>query len=681
MASSPSPHQPARSRALQLDALQLLQAFAADLVSIHEPEPLLWAIAERTISQLGWEDCVIYLYDAERDVLIQKAAYGPKSIDYRAIFQPLEIPMGKGIVGQVAQNQKALRIDDTRACADYILDDEERLSELCVPMMIGDKLIGVIDSEHPSPNFYTAADEMVLQTIAHIAATKVEMAFQMEANARLAMFYKRNPNPVIRIAPDQKILFINEAAERWFEGEFRKGDGLVADRLTDALDMARSEGKARWQMQKAAPPDGSKRTGEFSIVHLPSGGFNLYGTDITHIVELQHAAESANAAKSRFLSVMSHEIRTPLNALLGLTDLLIRENPDRQEQLKHLAYMEFSGRHLLSLVNDILDLEKLASGKATTLQSSFNLHELVHTIVEGFRNRAEQVGLSLHLELASNLPVQVVSDVKWLTQILNNLISNAIKYTQEGQVIMTASKSLDTLGTEGLRFAVKDTGRGIPRDEIQRILRPFEQIRTDPTIEGTGLGLAIVSSLVHRMQGTLRIQSEPGTGSTFTVDIPLSTDDAEARLESEQGSKDSDVPSTPSALTEEKKPILLVDDNELNRFVACKLLGRWNFEVVEAEDGVEALEKWPAMAPCIILMDIQMPRMDGIEATRQIRVLEKESALTRSPIIALTADAEEKTLMRLLGVGMDDRVIKPFDPPALRAILDEATLQLSAAKQ
>ena len=497
MSSSPSPHHAARAKALQLDALQLLQAFAADLVSIHQPEPLLWAIAERTISQLGWEDCVIYLYDAPRNVLVQKAAYGPKSIDYRAIFQPIEIPMGTGIVGQVAESKRILRVDDTRNCAEYIVDDEERLSELCVPMVMGDKLIGVIDSEHPTAGFYTTEDELVLQTIAHIAATKIEMARQTEANARLALFYKRNPNPVIRIAPDQHILFINEAAERWFEGRFKKGDRLEADRLGDALNMAKGEGKARWQMQKASPQGGSKRTGEFSIVHLPSGGFNLYGTDITHIVELQHAAESANAAKSKFLSVMSHEIRTPLNALLGLTDLLIHENPDRKEQLQHLAYMEFSGRHLLSLVNDILDLEKLASGKATTLQSSFNLHELVHTIVEGFRNRAEQVGLSLQLELASNLPVNIVSDVKWLTQILNNLISNAIKYTQQGQVILTASKSLDTLGQEGLRFAVKDTGRGIPRDEIQRILRPFEQIRTDPTIEGTGLGLAIVAQVAE----------------------------------------------------------------------------------------------------------------------------------------------------------------------------------------
>ena len=678
MASSPSPHHAARAKALQLDALQLLQAFAADLVSIHQPEPLLWAIAERTISQLGWEDCLIYLYDAPRNVLVQKAAYGPKSIDYRAIFQPIEIPMGTGIVGQVAESKKILRVDDTRNCAEYIVDDEERLSELCVPMVMGDKLIGVIDSEHPTAGFYTTEDELVLQTIAHIAATKIEMARQTEANARLALFYKRNPNPVIRIAPDQHILFINEAAERWFEGRFKKGDRLEADRLGDALNMATAEGKARWQMQKASPQGGSRRTGEFSIVHLPSGGFNLYGTDITHIVELQHAAESANAAKSKFLSVMSHEIRTPLNALLGLTDLLIHENPNRKEQLQHLAYMEFSGRHLLSLVNDILDLEKLASGKATTLQSSFNLHELVHTIVEGFRNRAEQVGLSLHLELASNLPVNIVSDVKWLTQILNNLISNAIKYTQQGQVILTASKSLDTLGKEGLRFAVKDTGRGIPRDEIQRILRPFEQIRTDPTIEGTGLGLAIVSSLVHRLEGTLRIQSEPNVGSTFTVDIPLRVGDIDASPES---AKDGNTPSHETPEMEKKVPILLADDNELNRFVACKLLGRWNYDVVEAEDGVEALEKWKSMAPCIILMDIQMPRMDGIEATGQIRAMEQESALPRSPIIALTADAEEKTLMRLLGAGMDDRVIKPFDPPALRAILDEAKLKLGPLKR
>jgi signal transduction histidine kinase/CheY-like chemotaxis protein len=465
--------------------------------------------------------------------------------------------------------------------------------------------------------------------------------------------------------------------------------------LAEALDRAQSKGQIQWRCNQQNPETGDWRTGEFNIVHLPSGQFNLYGSDISHILNLQEAAEAANEAKSRFLSVMSHEIRTPLNAILGLTDLLIHENPTREEQLRHLAYMEFSGRHLLNLVNDILDLEKMASGKATILCSAFDLHVLLKNIIDSFRNRADKVGLALHLQIDPAVPREVHSDVKWLTQILNNLIGNAIKYTEEGSVLVEV-KPCKTVakGPAIIRFSVLDTGRGIPKSEQERILQPFEQIRDTSHIEGTGLGLAIVQKIVQRMSGQLQVKSAIGEGSTFSVDLPMA-ESKHAAGHTEIGTLQSghsaptgtaDAASSGSEKSSEKsndttpKPgcrILLADDNELNRFVASKLLSRWGYEITQAVNGKEAIDAWEMDNSCLILMDVQMPIMDGIEATDWIRKKEKEMGLSHTPILALTADAEEQTYKRILAAGMDDRIVKPFDPAALRILIERMTSQMS----
>lgn len=675
----------------------MLREFAGDLVGIEDPDALLWAIAERTISKLGWVDCVIYLLDPYRNVLIQKAAFGPKSLDYKAIFEPIEVPIGQGVVGKVASTGRSMRIADTRKVKDYIQDDAMRLSELAVPLLWGDTVLGVIDSEHPEADFYLLEDLLILETICGITATKIQNARNAQANAELALFYERNPNPVLQLASDQEISFINDAARRCFPEKLGKGSMLNREGLAEAMERAKAKGQTQWRCSQKDPKTGDSRTGEFNIVHLPSGQFNLYGSDISHILKLQKAAESANEAKSRFLSVMSHEIRTPLNAILGLTDLLIHENPTREEQLRHLAYMEFSGRHLLSLVNDILDLEKMASGKATSVPSQFNLHELMENIIDSFQNRADKVGLALALEIQPSVPQEVFTDVKWITQILNNLIGNAIKYTEKGSVMLRVSEhGMDHNGTNQVQFSIEDTGRGIPARELDRILQPFEQIRDTSDIEGTGLGLAIVQKIVQRMNGRLHIESAEGTGSTFNVLLPIAQSESglatigpdEKASANPAGTKQTEMASTPAGPMEpvqdemanqpEGCRILVADDNELNRFVASKLLMRWGYEVTEAVNGKEAIEAWENEGACLILMDVQMPVMDGIEATLWIRNQEREKGLPRSPILALTADAEEQTYKRILAADMDDRIVKPFDPTALRALIEKLAAKMSS---
>ncbi len=684
VAANTEHNRPAPNRdSFHLEALRILKEFAADLVDIDDPDALLWAVATRTISQLGWVDCVIYLKDPERDVLIQKAAYGPKSIDYQSIFEPIEIPLGRGVVGKVAQSGQALRIADTSAFEDYIPDDAVRLSEIAVPILWGGDVLGVIDSEHPEADFFQEEDEWILSTIAGISATKIQNARSAKANADLAIFYKENPNPVLQLSAEHLITFINQSALHCFPD--RERSLMALPDLQAALTQASDQKISSWTCTLPSPTipgipkndhrqldkTDEKRHFEFQVVALETGAFNFYGKDVTHIRNLQRQAEVAHDAKARFLSVMSHEIRTPLNAILGLTDLMQNEDIDRKDQLQHLAYMEFSGRHLLSLVNDVLDLEKLASGKAHSIQTAFNLHDLVRHISDGFSNRAQKVGLDMVVELGSDVPQLVESDVKWTTQILNNLLGNAIKYTEKGRVQLKVSCAAPVHGEHAKRhiaFEVSDTGRGIPAKDLERILQPFEQVHESANIEGTGLGLSIVHSLVQQLDGQLTVESEPNEGSTFTASIPMTL------LGEDVGDPRQDVrqPANHAASDAPAHPVLLADDNELNRFVASKLLSRWGYEVVEAVNGQEALAAWRDMGPCVILMDVQMPEMDGIEATKHIRRLESERHLARSPIIALTADAEESTFKRVLAAGMDDRVVKPFDTAALQSILRRA---------
>lgn len=695
---------PSRQDILKVDALKVLSEFAGDLVGIDDIEVLLWAVAERTISRLGWIDCVIYLRDPHRDILVQKAAFGPKSIDYKAIFQPIEIPIGNGVVGKVANSGMAMRIDDTSQFKDYIADDEARLSELAVPIRWGGDILGVIDSEHPSVGFYTQEDQLILETIAGITATKIQNAKSAQKNADLALFYERNPNAVLQVDGFRTVTFINLSARQSFPERPECGNTLDRIGLDDILKRAKEKGHTTWRCEHVHPMTGHTTTEEYQVVHLPTGHFNLYGNDITHLLDLQKAAQAASKAKSRFLSVMSHEIRTPLNAILGLTDLLIHDNPQRQEQLRHLAYMEFSGRHLLSLVNDILDLERMASGKATLLSSEFNLHNLLSNIMDSFSNRAERVGLELLLQCDPNVPEIMTSDPKWITQILNNLIGNSIKYTVQGsvQVLVESRGGASPSEPRILRLRVIDTGKGIAPHEQERILQPFEQIRTDTNIEGTGLGLAIVNSIVDQMQGTLTLDSSLDKGSTFTVDLPMhdmtaprsNNMDTDPRTESHHPQMESPTSSSKDIPMDTPQPgihahgdstdsknachILLADDNELNRFVASKLLARWGFDVLEATNGKEAIDAWQENGPCIILMDVQMPEMDGISATQHIRSEELRQGIRRSPILALTADAEEKTFDRIMQCGMDNRIVKPFDPPVLKSIVDQVMAEFLA---
>lgn len=685
--------------------LDILEKFSSSIYRNNSVDDILWSIASQCIAQLAFEDCVVYLLDEERNVLVQKAAYGPKNIDYRSIFEPIEIAVGQGVVGRVAATGKPLLIEELSEFEDYIIDDKERRSELAVPIFCNEQVIGVIDSEHSLPGFFQEIHLKTLLNIAHITGLKIGQSVANELSAEFRQFYLLNPNIVLQIDNLGWVVHSNPIARDTLGPCAYPGHKLRIAGLDKAVKRVKQTGKPIKFEFEVAVDNSTEKKFKITLTPLKDGqGYNAYGTEITELVEQRKRAVDASKAKSEFLSVMSHEIRTPLNAIIGLTDLLSQEGLKEEERKQQLKYLVFSSNHLLGLINDILDLEKIESGKAEPISSDFNLHTMLDRVVLSFRPKANEGGISLELALQSGVPEWVQADIKWITQILNNLISNALKYTTQGgvkvevsnvtfdQVIALSknSKKSEKSDSPWIRFKVTDTGRGIASKNINRVLNKFEQVNepSNQRVGGTGLGLAITKNLVELQSGHLHVESEVGLGSVFTVDLPLQA--------WKQDQSTEEIPSKPAPLTlpsvtntsceehHKKCPIIIADDNEIGQFVADRMIKRWGYSVLLASDGKEAVDLWKANCPCLILMDIHMPKMNGFKATQAIRKLEKSGArdgqvVVKSPILALTADAAELTAAQLKKVGMDGHIPKPFDPKHLHSQIEHHASELCRA--
>lgn len=372
--------------------------------------------------------------------------------------------------------------------------------------------------------------------------------------------------------------------------------------------------------------------------------------------EMTFRAEAASRAKSEFLANMSHEIRTPMNGVLGMVQLL-EDTPLTQEQAELLRTLKNSAQYLLGLLNDILDLSKIEAGKMTLEQIPVNLHELARETVALFGGRASEKGLTLHAQIDPNAPEWVLGDPVRLRQIVANFISNAIKFTHEGSVTLIVLPS--PTYPQGAWIGVQDTGIGISEDKIGSLFEAFTQADSSTTRKygGTGLGLTISKKLAEMMGGRIGVESEVGVGSLFFVDLPLpAAQPPQTRNDSSQAK------SLPEAFPD--KRILLVEDNEVNRKVAVRLLSKLQMEVEIAVNGLEAVQKATENAYDLILMDCQMPEMDGYEATRTLR----EHGI-QTPIVALTANALEGDREKCLACGMNDYLSKPIQADKLREAL------------
>jgi signal transduction histidine kinase len=566
--------------------LEVIHEFALSQVGLDSLEDIVWNVAKTAIAELGFVDCVIYLLDEQGETLIQKAAHGPKNPVAQDILNPITIPVGKGIVGSVAKSGQVERVEDSRKDSRYITDDTQRLSELAVPIIHNDRVIGVLDSEHPEAGFFTSEHVQLLTTIASLASTRIDTA-------------------------------------------------LAMDRLRSTIE----------QLQ-ATERDLAEKAMELK--------------------EAKSKADRASAEKSNFLANMSHEIRTPMTAIVGYADLLTRPDRTLEEKNEWAGQVRRNADHLLGLVNDVLDLSKIEAGELLPDIMTCEFNVLVSDVYALMRPHAEKKNLLFEVDLQGSLPVIIQTDPVRLRQILINLLSNAIKFTHEGGVVLgLRSDAIAASGELEVIIDVKDTGIGIPAEELEQVFEPFIQTGQARHNEpGTGLGLSISRKFARLLGGDLKLESVICKGSTFSLNVNCGALDSTVCVApkyfmlDEQQSRDSRPESAPL----DGMLVHVVEDSPAIAALVQHLLEEKGARVLRSANGAEGVKDILQSinlgeAPDIILMDMLMPVMDGYQAARELR-----TKGVGVPIAAMTAFTMADDREKCLAAGCDIYLSKPLNP-------------------
>jgi signal transduction histidine kinase/CheY-like chemotaxis protein len=483
---------------------------------------------------------------------------------------------------------------------------------------------------------------------------------------------------ILFVAPDGQVVYENPSFRKIWR--INPAQICIGRSLTDvfaSMPAAHHDNDNNDGQQELTLPDGrilkQRCQAVAGLDRQPMGWLWIY-EDVTtaqlaarELRLAKDAAEAGSRAKAVFLANMSHEVRTPMNGIMGMTDLVL-STPLNDEQREYMTWVQSSAQSLLTILNDILDFSKIEAGRLNLEKIPFSVSHLLDEVIGVFSGAAAQKGVALRWQAGNSFCDEVHGDPVRLKQVLNNLISNALKFTEHGHVDIQVSGFPCASGKEiRLSFAIADSGTGIPADRLEHIFTPFTQADSSITRKfgGTGLGLTIVQSLVEMMGGSISVQSTLNVGSIFRFDVSFKAADnvvlpgaeSSATLVAED-STTAGANRRETALRPHTHHILLVEDTPVNQRVGQALLEKAGYRVTLAGDGLEAVASAKQARFDVILMDMQMPNMDGLEATRQIRAL--EAGQPRTPIIALTANAMASDRESCLAAGMDDFMSKPF---------------------
>jgi PAS domain S-box-containing protein len=497
---------------------------------------------------------------------------------------------------------------------------------------------------------------------------KTEQALR-ESEQQYRALVENAPDVIARIDRNHRVLYANPAVERlgnrpreWYIGRTiheitapRDLNGLFLELLGKVFDSGREQaveteylfpdGKKGYFLTRLTPE--LSKEGQVETILAISH-------DITPLKELEKMLREANQAKSEFLANMSHELRTPISGILGITEIdLTRELPP--EIREDLEMIHSSASSLINIINDLLDLSRIEARKLQLYPADFDPRATVREVVRSYEQQASRKGLSLTLEIGDEVPQALHGDADRLTQVLRNLIGNGVKFTERGGVDVLVRALVQDQGTM-LRFTISDTGIGIPPDRQKELFQSFGQLEPALTKKhgGAGLGLVISRQIVEMMGGSIRVSSSPGKGSIFSFTALFGDPVGERRAMLRK--KGAEILSELSPLR-----ILLAEDNKVNRLFLTRFLSNAGHRVVSVENGREVLDILPKKRFDLILMDIQMPELDGLEATRRIRSASGRKFDPKIPIIALTAYAMKGDKERFLEAGMNDYVTKPID--------------------
>lgn len=495
------------------------------------------------------------------------------------------------------------------------------------------------------------------------------------------------PADLVVFDSNHRYLYINPKAVKsqevrdWMIGktdfdyaEFRNKPIEIAEKRREVFQEAmRTKSPSEW-VEKLTTDTGETEyhLRRFFPKFTPSGELDFmigYALNITDqylaqedLIVAKEIAEKATLAKSEFLSKMTHELRTPLNAIVGLTDIMLNE--ERYNKDENLSSMKYSSDTLLGIINEVLDFSKIETGEVSFNSSLFSINEIVKIVKNTFDFKLREKGIDFEVLIDANVPAYIKGDRVKLNQILLNLVSNAVKFTHSGKIELRIKSIAKKEGVATLEFIIRDTGIGIEKSKLEDIFNSFYQGYNNNEREygGTGLGLSIAKKFIELQGGSIQVTSEFGLGSTFTFTLDFEISTLEHNWQS---------PMNTVNATYENAKVLVAEDNVMNQLVFRKILSRWKIIPDFVADGKEALQKLETNDYDMVFMDLQMPKMNGLEATKVFRRKENKVNGARLPIVALTADSFHESRKEVAAVGMNDFLSKPIEPSELSRVLSE----------